>query len=274
MDPSDWDDFINYSFNDQNASLDFSWPEQSGSADNDISSTGVVPQENENTRKRARSDSCSRPGSKACREKLRRERLNDRFLDLSCILEPGRPARTDKPAILDDAIRVLNQLRTESQELKETNEKLQEEIKSLKSENKFQKKKFKACLTVELGTSIEVNLYGKDVELDCLGMVYCTANFVTQSNSQAMEFYYKQAEKNELREEKLILKADKEKLEQQLKVMAMPTGGYMPTHPAAYHAGLNKMAVYPSYGLMPMWQYLPPSLHDTSRDHELRPPAA
>lgn len=28
MDPSDWDDFINYSFNDQNASLDFSWPEQ------------------------------------------------------------------------------------------------------------------------------------------------------------------------------------------------------------------------------------------------------
>lgn len=214
MDPSDWDDFINYSFNDQNASLDFSWPEQSGSADNDISSTGVVPPENENTRKRARSDSCSRPGSKACREKLRRERLNDRFLDLSCILEPGRPARTDKPAILDDAIRVLNQLRTESQELKETNEKLQEEIKSLK------------------------------------------------------------AEKNELREEKLILKADKEKLEQQLKVMAMPTGGYMPTHPAAYHAGLNKMAVYPSYGLMPMWQYLPPSLHDTSRDHELRPPAA
>ncbi|GAY52572.1 hypothetical protein CUMW_142910 [Citrus unshiu] len=188
MDPSDWDDFINYSFNDQNASLDFSWPEQNGSADNDISSTGVVPPENENTRKR--------------------------FLDLSCILEPGRPARTDKPAILDDAIRVLNQLRTESQELKETNEKLQEEIKSLK------------------------------------------------------------AEKNELREEKLILKADKEKLEQQLKVMAMPTGGYMPTHPAAYHAGLNKMAVYPSYGLMPMWQYLPPSLHDTSRDHELRPPAA
>lgn len=214
MDPLDWDDFINYSFIDQNASLDFSWPDQSGSADNDISSTGVVRQENENTRKRARSDSCSRPRSKACREKLRRERLNDRFLDLSCILEPGRPARTDKPAILDDAIRVLNQLRTESQELKETNEKLQEEIKSLK------------------------------------------------------------AEKNELREEKLILKADKEKLEQQLKVTAMPTGGYLPTHPAAYHAGLNKMAVYPSYGLMPMWQYLPPSSHDTSRDHELRPPAA
>jgi cell division septum initiation protein DivIVA len=40
--------------------------------------------------------------------------------------------RTDKPAILDDAIRVLNQLKTEAQELKETNEKLLEEIKCLK----------------------------------------------------------------------------------------------------------------------------------------------
>lgn len=51
---------------------------------------------------------------------------------MSCILEPGRPSKTDKPAILEDAIRVLNQLRSEAQELKEANEKLQEEIKSLK----------------------------------------------------------------------------------------------------------------------------------------------
>ena len=55
-----------------------------------------------------------------------------RFQDLGSILEPGRPARTDKSAILDDAIRVVTQLRTEAQELKETNEKLLEEIKSLK----------------------------------------------------------------------------------------------------------------------------------------------
>jgi hypothetical protein len=55
-----------------------------------------------------------------------------RFQDLSSVLEPGRPAKTDKPAILDDAIRVLNQLKNEAQELKETNEKLLEEIKSLK----------------------------------------------------------------------------------------------------------------------------------------------
>lgn len=53
-------------------------------------------------------------------------------MDLCSVLEPWRPTRTDKPAILDDAIRVLSQLKDEAQELKETNEKLLEEIKSLK----------------------------------------------------------------------------------------------------------------------------------------------
>lgn len=72
------------------------------------------------------------------------------------------------------------------------------------------------------------------------------------------------------------MKADKEKMEQKLKAMAVPPAGFVPTHPAAYHAGSasNKMAVFPSYGYIPMWHYLPPSARDTSRDHELRPPAA
>ena len=135
-------------------------------------------------------------------------------MDLSAVLEPGRAAKTDKPAILDDAIRVLNLLKTEAQELRHTNEKLQEEIKTLK------------------------------------------------------------AEKNELREEKMTLKLDKERMEQQLKVMSVPQPSFMPAHSAAYHTGTSKMAVYPSYGLIPMWQYLPPTTCDTSRDHELRPPAA
>ncbi|XP_031392316.1 transcription factor bHLH104-like [Punica granatum] len=141
--------------------------------------------------------------------------LMEEFLDLSAVLEPGRSCKTEKPAILDDAIRVLTQLKSESLELKETNEKLLEEIK---------------CLKVE---------------------------------------------KNELREEKLTLKADKERMEQQLKTMSIPPAGFVPTHLAAYHHPVvNKMAVYPSYGLIPMWQYMPPSARDTSSDHELRPPAA
>ncbi|XP_022739889.1 transcription factor bHLH104-like isoform X2 [Durio zibethinus] len=213
----DWD-FLDYNFINEYTSPDLLLPNNSG-REVEFSSGNVVHQEKEFadrdcSRKRGRGGACSKPGAKACREKLRRERLNERFLDLSSILEPGRSVRTDKSVILDDAIKVLTQLRTETQELKETNEKLSEEIKCLK------------------------------------------------------------AEKNELREEKLLLKANKEKMEQQLKTTTIPPAGYLPAHPAAYHPGANKMAVFPGYGLVPMWQYLPPSARDTSQDHELRPPAA
>ncbi|KAL3507667.1 hypothetical protein ACH5RR_033049 [Cinchona calisaya] len=192
---------------------------QSTSVDIDASLTCDTSQEKESaeiecSRKRGRVDACSRVGSKACRERLRREKLNDRFAELCSILEPGRPVKTDKLAILGDAIRILNQLKSEAQEYKEMNEKLSEEIMTLK------------------------------------------------------------ADKNELREEKLVLKAEKERMEQQLKTVALPPQGYMAPHPAAYQAGLNKMAVFPGYGFVPMWQYLPPSARDTSQDHELRPPAA
>ncbi|XP_027366367.1 transcription factor bHLH104-like [Abrus precatorius] len=207
-------DFLDYSFIDHTppAPPDFLWPNHSVGTEIDIPGGATSCQEN--TRKRGRTDSCCKAGTKACREKLRRERLNERFCDLSSVLEPGRPVRTDKPAILDDAIRVLSQLKTEAQELKETNEKLLEEIKCLK------------------------------------------------------------AEKNELREEKLVLKADKERIEKQLKALPIPPAGFMAPPVAAYQAGVSKMAVYPNYGYVPMWQYLPPSARDTSLDHELRPPAA
>ncbi|KAL2325882.1 hypothetical protein Fmac_024940 [Flemingia macrophylla] len=206
-------DFFDYSCFDQ-APPDFLWSNQCGNTEIDAPGGAVACPEN--TKKRGRTDSCFKAGSKACREKLRRERLNERFCDLSSVLEPGRPVRIDKPAILDDAIRVLSQLKTESEELKITNEKLLEEIKCLK------------------------------------------------------------AEKNQLREEKLVLKADKERIEKQLKGMAIAPAGFVPppVAAAAYQAGLNKMAVYPNYGYIPMWQYLPPSSRDTSHDHELRPPAA
>ncbi|KAG8370397.1 hypothetical protein BUALT_Bualt14G0112700 [Buddleja alternifolia] len=158
---------------------------------------------------RGRSDSCGVIGTKACRERMRREKLNDRFSDLSAILEPGRPVKTDKLAILGDAIRIIKELKTESQEYQEMNERLLEEIQTLK------------------------------------------------------------AEKNELREEKMVLKADKQRIEQQMKTMNVP-----PAHPPAYQIGGNKMAMFPSYGYVPMWQYLPPCARDTSQDQELRPPAA
>ncbi|KAJ0717099.1 putative transcription factor bHLH family [Helianthus annuus] len=224
MDPFDdtnWD-LIDYDalINDV-VSTDYCWGEQSGGVQGDGSVASLAPPETEGvekecSRKRGRSNSCSKAENKACRERQRRELLNSRFLELSSTLEPDRPATTDKLAILGDAIRVLNQLKSETQDFKEMNEKLSEEIKTLK------------------------------------------------------------AEKNELREEKLVLKAEKAKMEQQVKSVTsnIPPPGFMAPHPAAFQAGVNKMPVFPGYGYIPMWQYLPPSTCDTSHDHELRPPAA
>ena len=55
-----------------------------------------------------------------------------RFLELSSILEPGRLPKTDKVAILSDAVRVVTQLRNEAEKLKEMNDELLEKIKELK----------------------------------------------------------------------------------------------------------------------------------------------
>ncbi|XP_076890710.1 transcription factor bHLH104-like [Bidens hawaiensis] len=225
MDPfenANWD-LIDYDslINDVASSDLLHWPDQSAAVQVDASLVNFVPPEKECvekecSRKRGRGNSCSKAESKACRERQRREMLNNKFLELSSTLEPNRPATTDKLAILGDAIRVLNQLKSESQDYKETNDKLLEEIKTLK------------------------------------------------------------AEKNELREEKLVLKAEKAKMEEQVKAMTnnIAPPGFMSPHPAAFQAGANKMPVFPGYGYIPMWQYLPPSTCDTSRDHELRPPAA
>ncbi|GMP66947.1 hypothetical protein CsSME_00027095 [Camellia sinensis var. sinensis] len=81
-----------------------------------------------------KSESCSASGSKACREKLRRYKLNERFLELGSVLEHGKPPKTDKAAILSDAVRMVTQLRSEAQKLRESNEDLHEKIKELKAE--------------------------------------------------------------------------------------------------------------------------------------------
>ncbi|KAK7257317.1 hypothetical protein RIF29_31195 [Crotalaria pallida] len=86
------------------------------------------------SKKRGRSEGCAGTSSKACREKLRRDRLNDKFVELGSILEPGRPPKTDKAAILVDAVQMVTQLRGEAQKLKESNMGLQEKIKELKAE--------------------------------------------------------------------------------------------------------------------------------------------
>ncbi|KAJ4956702.1 hypothetical protein NE237_013485 [Protea cynaroides] len=125
---------LDYSIIEEAPSTEFIWSNQSCCLDFDVSPAGTVAQEKGCTRKRGRNESCNEPGSKACREKMRRDRMNDRFLELSSILDPGKPPKTDKSSLLNDAIRVLNQLKAEARELKEANEKLQEDIKNLKAE--------------------------------------------------------------------------------------------------------------------------------------------
>ncbi|KAJ6725318.1 TRANSCRIPTION FACTOR ILR3-LIKE [Salix viminalis] len=86
------------------------------------------------SRKRVRPGPSNATGSKACREKIRRDRLNDRFMELGALLDPGRPPKVDKSAILVDAARMVTQLRDESKKLKESNVSLQEKIDELKEE--------------------------------------------------------------------------------------------------------------------------------------------
>ncbi|XP_020540039.1 uncharacterized protein LOC110010844 isoform X2 [Jatropha curcas] len=82
--------------------------------------------------KRACLDSSARSRTKACREKMRRDRLNERFMDLYSILEPGNFQNSNKVAILRYAAHLLNHLRIEAKELKDKNKFLQETIENLK----------------------------------------------------------------------------------------------------------------------------------------------
>ncbi|XP_075478471.1 transcription factor ILR3-like [Primulina tabacum] len=86
------------------------------------------------SKKRSRTELCTPSSSKACREKQRRDRLNDKFVELGAVLEPGRPVKTDKAAILVDAVRMVTLLRGEAQKLKDSNSNLHEKIKELKAE--------------------------------------------------------------------------------------------------------------------------------------------
>jgi len=98
-----------------------------------------------------------------------------------------------------------------------------------------------------------------------------------------------QEEKNELREEKVRLKVEKDRLEQQVKAMSVAPTGYVPhlPHPASYHpaaftpfvpprqAPANKSAPIPApFPGMAMWQWLPPTIVDTTQDPKLWPPNA
>jgi len=98
-----------------------------------------------------------------------------------------------------------------------------------------------------------------------------------------------QAEKDELRDEKQKLKLEKESLEHQMKLMTstpaymphptlmpapFPQAPLAPFHPQAQAAGQKLMMPFVGYPGYPMWQFMPPSEVDTSKDSEACPPVA
>jgi hypothetical protein len=104
-------------------------------------------------------------------------------------------------------------------------------------------------------------------------------------------FFKLQAEKDELREEKHKLKVEKESLEHQMKLMTATPPAYMPHptlmpapfpqaplapfhHPQGPAAGQKLMMPIVGYPGYPMWQFMPQSEVDTSKDSEACPPVA
>ncbi|KAJ0478648.1 putative leucine-rich repeat domain superfamily [Helianthus annuus] len=123
------------------------------------------------------------------------------------------------------------------------------------------------------GTDIVMEMCGDDFILHSCGVTGDAIRVLNQLKSESQDFkeINEIEEKNELRGEKLVLKAEKAKMEPQVKSM-MP--GFKTPHRAACQAEGTKTPVFPGYGYIPMWQYLPQTTCDTSHDHELWPPAA
>ncbi|XP_019058767.1 PREDICTED: transcription factor bHLH11 [Tarenaya hassleriana] len=75
----------------------------------------------------------SRKVQKADREKLRRDRLNEQFLELGNAIDPDRP-KSDKASILSDTIQMLKDLMAEVNRLKAEYSNLSEESRELMQE--------------------------------------------------------------------------------------------------------------------------------------------
>ncbi|EMS59404.1 Transcription factor ILR3 [Triticum urartu] len=197
-----------------------------------------------NLGKRARDEpSSSGPKSKACREKMRRDKLNDRFLELCSVMNsgkhsgleecsasnPGKNAKLDKASILSDATRMLTQLRGETEKLKESNSNLRETIKDLKVEKN------------EL----------RDEKLSL------------------------KAEKERLEQQLKAASAAPTGFAPHMPYPAAFHPAVYPPFAPPYQVPANKGAPIPAaFPGMAMWHWLPPTAMDTTQDPKLWPPNA
>ncbi|KAK9732892.1 hypothetical protein RND81_04G030300 [Saponaria officinalis] len=116
---------------------DFYLTSPSANATAEISLNGETSTEQSLKRVREDKKTCFETGSKASRERLRREKMNVRFSELRKFLNSERAAKTlksDKSSILHDAICAVYKLKSEHKELNERKKQLQDDTQNLKAE--------------------------------------------------------------------------------------------------------------------------------------------
>ncbi|XP_020591413.1 transcription factor bHLH121-like [Phalaenopsis equestris] len=91
------------------------------------------PDSSQRVEQEAKDSSNARKVHKADREKMRRDRLNEQFLELGNVIDPDRP-KNDKATILGDAILMLKDLTAQVHRLKAEHTLLSEESRELTQE--------------------------------------------------------------------------------------------------------------------------------------------
>ncbi|KAI7750894.1 hypothetical protein M8C21_025946 [Ambrosia artemisiifolia] len=124
--PNAW--FFDYAFMDDISAVDFSAPPQPAIGFTWMQSTALTPCQS------LPAVSSEIESSFIEFEAHKGTGSRKRFIELGSIVEPGRPLKTDKTAILSDAIRMIKQLQDEAEKLNQSNADLHEKIKELKAE--------------------------------------------------------------------------------------------------------------------------------------------
>ncbi|XP_062022111.1 transcription factor bHLH121-like [Rosa rugosa] len=118
------------------------------SFDSLIPSNRSIPNSSQMPEGEVKDGLAARKMQKADREKLRRDRLNEHFMELGNVLDPDRP-KNDKATILADTIQVLKDLSSEVDKLKTECTSLTEESRELTNE-KNELREEKAALKTDI----------------------------------------------------------------------------------------------------------------------------
>lgn len=232
---------------------------------------------------RMRSGQCSTSGSKACREKMRRDRLNDRhallfflsYFILGVIFQslPCWPKGSWNWVLSWSLEDLLKRTRLLCWVM------LLEWWLSCVVKHRSWRNHVRVCKRGSMNWRSACNFLSNI-------FVGFRLAFEAVSGFRFMSLWlhgrtlFVQAEKNELRDEKQRLKTEKEKILHQVKALSS-AGGFLP-HPPAIPAPFaspgqvvgGKMMPFIGYPGVSMWQFMPPAAIDTSQDHVLRPPVA